>query len=72
MLKLTGFKCRWITIIQVTRRCCLKRKFRTCLQAISKIHLIEPSGSFSSKSFDISVMDDLFLNRMLFEWLRDL
>jgi len=28
-------------------------------------------GSFSSKSFDVSGMDDLFLKRVLFEWLRD-
>jgi hypothetical protein len=33
--------------------------------------LIEPSGSFSSKSLSLSGMDDLFLKRVLFEWLRD-
>jgi hypothetical protein len=33
-------------------------------------YLFEPSGSFF-KSLSISGMDDLFLNRVLFEWLRD-
>jgi len=34
-------------------------------------HINEPSGSFSSKSLSLSGMDDLFLKRVLFEWLRD-
>jgi len=35
------------------------------------LNINEGAESFSSKSLNISGMDDLFLNRMLFEWLRD-
>ena len=35
------------------------------------VYLFEGSGSFSTKSLNISGMDDLFLKWVLFEWLRD-
>jgi len=31
----------------------------------------DESGNFYSKSLDVSGMDNLFLKRVLFEWLRD-
>ena len=34
-------------------------------------YLTKPSRNFNSKLLNISGMDDLFLNRMLFEWLRN-
>jgi len=33
--------------------------------------IFEGLGSFFTKSLNISGMDDLFLKRVLFEWLRD-
>jgi hypothetical protein len=35
------------------------------------LNMVERSGSFYSNALSPSGMDDLFLNRMLFEWLRE-